>query len=82
MQLSARETAAKPLPADLLPVNASFVPSVSAFNRRHRAFADRAPANFPTLPIKPACAAGSNARAPRIAALSAVPGHICLNAQP
>jgi len=80
MQLSARETAAKPLPADLLPVNAS--PSASAFNRRHRAFLNRVPAKVSTLPIKPACAAGSKARAPRIAALSAAPGRICLNAQP
>ena len=80
MQLSARETAAKSLPADLLPVNAS--PSASAFNRRHGVLANRLPAQLSTLPIKPACVAGSKARTPGIAALSAAPGRICLNAQP
>jgi len=82
MQLSARETAAKPLPADLLPVNVFSVPSASAFNRRHRAFANRIPAKFSTSPIKPVPAASNNARAPRIAVLSTAPGSICLNAQP
>ena len=83
MQLSARETAAKSLPAHLLPANVSFfIPSASVFNRRPGALANRMPAKFSISPIKPTPAASSNARAPRSSALSAAPGRICLNAQP
>jgi len=68
MQLSARETAVKSLPADLPPANASFVFSVSAFNRRrHGVFAWRMPAKLFGSPLKSAPAASRGARMHRAA---------------
>lgn len=91
MQLSARETAAEPLPADLMPANVSFVLPDSAFDHRRGAFAGRVPAKFPTSPIQPTPAAGNAARASharravrvvRNKAPFAAPGRICPHERP
>ena len=62
MQLSAMETAAKPLPADLMPETVSRIPSIFAFRRRKAA--GRLPAKIAGAPIKSTRAAGHPARTP------------------
>lgn len=82
MQLSARATAAEPLPADLMPANVSFVLPDSAFKRHHGTFAVRPPAKFLTKPVKPTPAAGTAARAPGIKAPFTAPSRICPHERP
>ena len=82
MQLSARETAVKPLPADLPPANASFVHSVSAFNRRHGGCARRMPAKLLASPLKRAPAASNGAHIHRAAVPIPATSYDCLHARP